>query len=662
MTGRGWWTLFCVLIVLAVGLLLSFPALTLVALTVLLWLLWEWLFFSIRLRSLLPNVSLERELRDERGPVMTLWAGRSFTVRVVLRLRGIGRVPFVAVSDPVPFGVVHEEGQTTADGELQAGAGLEIAYRVSCPAAGLARFEGLRVEVSDLHGLFAHVGFIRAPVVLRILPRVLVPKVGGALTKRDNQLPPPGLHRLRQPGSGSELLDLRDYQPGDPPRTIAWKVSARRDRLVTREYESEVPVRCTLFLDASSSVRVPSPPDLRDGPPRSGPANDRPLDQLVEIAAGAVRASVSMRDLTGLCVFDEQRARLTPIKRTARHVTELMQILGETAGLGPVAARADPELLAPLAYALAREVYPDLLRQEVNRTPGWLIWLAEDAVFSRHRRGWLDALYSRRRSLKLWSAFYVPFWVLVANVAGLFIDGLPDWVRGLLAGLLVFGVPLLFFASRAVGWLSLLLNAPQRRRARVRKQLAAIFSVRYGPGPGAMQLIMEDDDLYSLYLQRFLAEHQVPYAPPLYDERGNYLFASAQKVRVLAAALVEATARGRDNELFVLLADFLELDEAQLEPLLQAVRVALSRHHQVVVVCAWPRGVPAPRSGESPRPPQAVGGLIARLATDRVQVGFARLRRAFARLGVQVTSAGSDESVPLILDRMQRLRMAGGRR
>ena len=37
---------------------------------------------------------------------------------------------------------------------------------------------------------------------------------------------------------------------------IAWKASARRDRLMTKELESEVPVRCTLFVDASSSVRV----------------------------------------------------------------------------------------------------------------------------------------------------------------------------------------------------------------------------------------------------------------------------------------------------------------------------------------------------------------------------------------------------------------------
>jgi uncharacterized protein (DUF58 family) len=37
---------------------------------------------------------------------------------------------------------------------------------------------------------------------------------------------------------------------------IAWKPSARRDRLITKEYESDVPVRCVLFLDASNGARV----------------------------------------------------------------------------------------------------------------------------------------------------------------------------------------------------------------------------------------------------------------------------------------------------------------------------------------------------------------------------------------------------------------------
>ncbi len=58
---------------------------------------------------------------------------------------------------------------------------------------------------------------------------------------------------------------------------------------------------------------------------------------------------------------------------------------------------------------------------------------------------------------------------------------------------------------------------------------------------------------------------------------------------MLASALLRAVGQGRDNELFVLLADLLELDDA-LDPLLKAVRVAVSRHHQVVLVAPWPAG------------------------------------------------------------------------
>src|SRR5207244_483877 len=116
---------------------------------------------------------------------------------------------------------------------------------------------------------------------------------------------------------------------------------------------------------------------------------------------------------------------------------------------------------------------------------------------------------------------------------------------------------------------------------------------REGLAPGGLALLLEDDEACSLALQRFLAEHHVPYPLPLYGPDGRYLFASPAKVEVLARALLRAVGRGRDNELFVLLADLLELTE-QLGPLLRAVKVALARHHLVIVICPWPPGIPVP--------------------------------------------------------------------
>ena len=113
--------------------------------------------------------------------------------------------------------------------------------------------------MADLQGFFYREAFVQATRIYRVLPALADAKGRFPTAKRHNLLPLIGAHRHRRPGSGSELLDLRDYLPGDPPRMIAWKASARRDRLMTKEFESEVPIRCTLFLDTSSTVRVGLP-------------------------------------------------------------------------------------------------------------------------------------------------------------------------------------------------------------------------------------------------------------------------------------------------------------------------------------------------------------------------------------------------------------------
>lgn len=680
MTSRAWWCLVVFVMMLLVGILRDINGLVLTGLTLLTWFAWEWLFFLLRAHLYLRNLRVERDVADERGPAKTLWQGREYTVFVELHLDGKGRFPYVAVADPVPFGVRHEEGKTTGDGALQAGEPITLEYHVQCPQAGVARFEGVRVEVTDLQGFFARVVFVRAPVVLPILPKVLVRHGGGPTVKVSNELMPPGIHRLKQPGSGSELLDLRDYVPGDPPRTIAWKVSARRDRLVTKEFESEVPIRCTLFLDVSSSVRVPSPP--KPEAQAEDLIHARPLDRLIELAVGVLHASGTIRDLTGLCLFDEHGVRVVRAERGRNQQTKLRQVLGEAAALGPVVSRADPQALLAVAYGLAQEVYPDLLRAEVNSTPAFMVWFAGLGRYTRHWRGWLEAVYRSKRTVLLWGTTVIPLGVLITNLVAALFDEVPDRARTLLGGLLYFGVPAVVTGAWVVFLLSIAGGHNQRRLARWRKRLAALFCARAalspstakhdGPAPlavpGAVDALLEDDDLFSLHLQHFLTEHQVPCAAPLYDANGRYLYSCPEKVGVLARALLHAVHRGRDNELFVLLADLIELD-AQLDPLLSAVRVALGRHHQVMLVCPWPRDVPLPRAeptGSSPAEPTApLPQWTHALTTDRLHSAFARIRRAFVRLGVPVICASSDESLPLILTRIERLRGArrlpGGR-
>src|SRR5437868_690293 len=126
--------------------------------------------------------------------------------------------------------------------------------------------------------VFSRRTFLRGPLEYLVLPPLTDAEGRQRADKRFSTLPPPGIHRFRRPGTGSELLDLRDYRPGDPPKMIAWKPSARRDRLITKEYESDVPVRCVLFLDTSESMRL-------------GPPGNTGLTRMASVASAVAQAS-----------------------------------------------------------------------------------------------------------------------------------------------------------------------------------------------------------------------------------------------------------------------------------------------------------------------------------------------------------------------------------
>jgi uncharacterized protein (DUF58 family) len=610
LTHRGWWFFVFLLGLLTLGLVLESSSTALIALTLLTWFLGQWLVFACRIRLIQDKVSVRRDLIDERGAVDTLWARVPAGVRVSLHYAGAGTFPFVSMIDRVPVLVQRREGDWFAEGALAADLPLETTYRIECPAPGRLRFDGVKVRIADLHGFFGHQSFLRDLKVYRVLPALADARGRVPSAKRHNLIPLIGSHPHRRPGSGSELLDLRDYLPGDPPKMIAWKASARRDRLMTKEFESEVPVRCTLFVDTSNSVRV-------------GTVGSNALARLVEIAAAITQANASAHDLTGLCLFDETGVqRLVRPRRGASHVALLTNLLADAADLFPRTDDVPVARLLPLAYGLLQDLYPDWLDGEVNSWPFWLPFWAPQPWYTIPGPPW---------KARWWWA-----WPVVA----------------LLRILLRF---------RPWALLGNLVGAFSPRKYRWRKQVAAVLSVQYDLGPGGLALLLEDDELCSRYLQRFLVDHQVPCPLPYYDGKGRYLFGAPGKIDVLAGGLMRAVLHGRDNELFVLLVDFLE-SGPHLEKILRAVRVALGRHHQVIVVCPWPAGIEVPsrqgggrtRAAEDTRP--SLQDLLTQASKERIELAFAQVQQGFARLGVPVLCAPEEETVGLILHRMHRLR------
>lgn len=566
LTQRGWW--FAAFLSATLLLSVSFGVSTLVAamFTLATWYVGAWLHFLWSSRHFPNKITIVRELRTAGGPAKLLWARQRATVHVEIRWNGRSPLPVVIALDKTPALAKWSDGESWGRGTLDAGGSLVIEYPVECPAAGRLRFGGVKIIVTDLQGFFHRTEFVHQPLTVRVLPPLSADPGGPPAKKRHNLIPLAGKHRLVRPGGGSELLDLRDYVPSDPPKLIAWKASARRDRLITKELESDVPVRCTLFLDASSSTRV-------------GPVGRNALARLVEIAAGVLSVNSENRDLTGLVIFDERGIgrRLRPA-RTRRAFFETLNLLADIADEPPAIDMIDIKRLLPAALGLAQDVHPNWLGRDVNNTP----W------------------YSPR------------FW---------------------------------------------------RRDNRWRKKVAAVLANIDNLGPGGVTMLYHEDDACREYLLRWLNEHRVHIPMLLYDDAGRYLFRSGAKIATLASALTASVARAKDNELYVLLADLLDID-ADREPLLKAVRAARARHHEVQVVCPWPPGVPLPDERQSPLPPLLAPNLqelLSRVWTSRPHHALSELRREFGRVGVPVIAAPNDRTIPQILERMQRLR-PGARR
>ena len=652
LTARGWWFLFFASEVALIGVLAVAryaPTVPILALTLVLWFVGEWIWFAVRTRAAQGRITVERRILQGDRELPTLWAGVDCTVRITVRSKGGLPLPFVSLADKLPVGQHIHGGHRRMITRLSPSEPVVIEYKIHPHAPGVVRFEGVELRTADLCGFFYRRVFFRSPTEYLVLPPLTDDDGTQRANKRFNTLPPPGVHRIRRAGSGTELLHLRDYLPGDPPKTIAWKASARKDKLITKELESDVPVRCVLFLDASNSTRL-------------GAVGKTPLAKLAGIGAGVLQAAAGDRDLVGLTVFDEVEAQVQKPARTRRHTMELLRILAETAGRQAENTDGDPATLQRHGFSLAQDLYPDMLEKRLNSRPLGLFWIP---LLDSPLR-WL-LLLPLAWQIFTWKA--EGFNAVVQMTLNIFRPKGPYDLPGFL---LVFSFLMLapmilalmyWFIFGVRGFLP-----PRSRELSKRKQLATLFAARDGDTPASIERCIHDDAFFGEKASRFLVEHHHQPPPKLFEKNGDYRFRCPAKVPILAMALLRTIGMARDNELYIVLADLVELD-GELEILLKSIRAARGRHHQVLVLLPWPDDLPPPADPRDPDGPAkkkkkrtTLGNVIQTSLVEGYHRKYEALRSKLVRAGASVVRVNQGDPVRLILARLDRIRGAGIRR
>jgi uncharacterized protein (DUF58 family) len=157
---------------------------------------------------------------------------------------------------------------------------------------------------------------------------------------------PPGLLpggealRRRTPQITSNAAGVREYYPGDPLNRIHWVSTARRDRLIVKEFELDPLAEVCIFIDVSSSVQV-SREYLR---PEFDPRDvwrkrfifklpPSTLEYSVTIAASLTRFYLQRGRAVGLIAAD-QSLRILPADRGGRQLGKVLEILALIRGEG----------------------------------------------------------------------------------------------------------------------------------------------------------------------------------------------------------------------------------------------------------------------------------------------------------------------------------------
>ncbi|MCH7226037.1 DUF58 domain-containing protein [Haloferula sp. A504] len=189
---------------------------------------------------------------------------------------------------------------------------------------------------------------LKMPECMRLLP----PETMGVLqrlewyARKRKQGTLSGRHVSPDKGASVEFAEHREYAPGDDPRNLDWRVMAKSDRNVIRQYIEETNLRATLAVDVSGSMRFTG-----DHASTLGGTALSKFEYARHLAAALAYFFVKQGDGAGLVTFDATiRARL----RTQSRPSQVRRILEELHATDPGMDTAVGPVLHEVAEKIPR--------------------------------------------------------------------------------------------------------------------------------------------------------------------------------------------------------------------------------------------------------------------------------------------------------------------
>jgi uncharacterized protein (DUF58 family) len=241
-------------------------------------------------------------------PVVSLAEEEAVPVRVRNR-SGAGGEGWIRAVFPEPWQVARPVERIAVPAR---GAG-EAVFRVTPRKRGLYLVGPVHLRLPSPIGFFWRDHRFEGTSPVKVYPAVSAIKKYALLSRRlrTREL---GFRTQRVRGQGMEFARLREHHPDDELRSIDWKATARRGRLISREYQVERCQNVVMMIDAGRMLT-----EEVDGIVK--------IEYVLNAALLLTRIAAEYDDRVGALVFADRVDRLTPLRKGHAAVRAMAEAL-----------------------------------------------------------------------------------------------------------------------------------------------------------------------------------------------------------------------------------------------------------------------------------------------------------------------------------------------
>jgi uncharacterized protein (DUF58 family) len=215
------------------------------------------------------------------------------------------------VIDELPFQFQMRDAEFRIN--LDLGENKTIEYKVYPLKRGEYHFGAVNVFVKSPIGLLEKRYRFSQNMIVPVYPSFIQMRKFELLAI-NNRITEAGIKKIRRIGNHSEFDQIKDYVSGDDYRTINWKATARKERLMVNQFQDERSQQVYSLIDMGRVMQMPF-------------EGLSLLDYSINSSLTISNIAMLKSDKAGVITFSSKVQSVLPAERKGGHLNKILQLL-----------------------------------------------------------------------------------------------------------------------------------------------------------------------------------------------------------------------------------------------------------------------------------------------------------------------------------------------